>query len=175
MALLTFFIVYLMSIPYVQFVGSALLLWIGIKLLMAEDEAHGNVKETSSLMSAIKIIIIADIVMSLDNVLAMAGAAKGHVWMLVFGLIITIPVVLFGSALLMKIMDRFPITVVIGAGLIGYVAGEMMVSDPSIDKWVDVNMSSLHVIAPIAGAILVVVTGKLVEHLQSRKRQTVTS
>ena len=170
MALLTMFIVYLLSIPYVQFVGSALLLWIGVKLLIAEDEENENVQETSTLMAAIKTIIIADIIMSLDNVLAMAGAAKGHIWMLIIGLIITIPVVLFGSALLMKVMNRFPITVILGAALIGYVAGEMMVTDPSIKEWVEANASSLHVIAPIAGAIFVVAAGKLIEHLKSRRR-----
>jgi YjbE family integral membrane protein len=171
MALLTTFIVYLLSIPYVQIVGSALLLWIGIKLLIAEDEEHENVQESSTLMAAIKTIIIADFIMSLDNVLAMAGAARGHVWMLVFGLIITIPVVLFGSALLMKIMHRFPITIILGAALIGYVAGKMMVTDPSIMEWVEARAPSLHVIAPIIGAIFVVGAGKLIEHLKSRRRR----
>jgi predicted tellurium resistance membrane protein TerC len=89
------------------------------------------------------------------------------------GLIITIPIVLFGSALLMKIMHRFPITVVFGAALIGYVAGEMMVTDPSIATWVAANAPALHIIAPIAGAIFVVAVGKLIERLQARRRADV--
>ena len=88
-------------------------------------------------------------VMSLDNVLAMAAAAKGHMWMLIVGLVITVPVILFGSALLMKLMERFPIFVMIGAALIGWVAGEMIISDPAIKDWVDANMASLHTIAPV--------------------------
>src|SRR6187551_835558 len=106
----------------------ALLLWIGVKLLLPESE-DGNVKESSNFIDAVKTIIIADIVMSLDNVLGMAGAAKGHLGMLFLGLLITMPLILFGSAMLVKLMERFPQFVVIGAGLLGYVAGDMAVGD----------------------------------------------
>jgi YjbE family integral membrane protein len=115
---LTACVVFLLSLPYLEVVGSLLLLWIGIKLLVAEDEAEeGVVQQKSTLGAAIRTIIVADIIMSLDNVLAMAGAAKGHMWMLIAGLVVTVPVILFGSALLMKLMSRFPVFVTIGAGL----------------------------------------------------------
>jgi YjbE family integral membrane protein len=167
---LTACVVFLLSLPYLEIAGSLLLLWIGIKLLVAEEAAEeGKVAQKSTLAAAIRTIIIADIIMSLDNVLAMAAAAKGHMWMLTVGLIITVPVILFGSALLIKLMDRFPILVMIGAALIGWVAGEMIISDPAIKDWVDVNAHALHTIAPIFCAVLVIAVGKLMEHLASKK------
>jgi YjbE family integral membrane protein len=167
---LTACVVFLLSLPYLEIVGSLLLLWIGIKLLVAEDAAEGGkVEQKSTLMAAIRTIIIADIIMSLDNVLAMAGAAKGHMWMLIAGLVITVPIILFGSALLMKLMDRFPVFVMIGAALIGWVAGEMLISDPAIKDWIDANMSSLHWVSPIFCAVAVIAIGKTLEHMASRK------
>jgi YjbE family integral membrane protein len=159
---LTAIAAYLLTLPYLELVGSVALLWIGIKLLVAEDEAD-EVKGTSNFWEAVKIIIIADIVMSLDNVLGMAGAAKGHVWMLFIGMVITIPLILFGSAMIMKLMERFPVFVVIGAGLLGYVAGEMAVGDPAVKDWIEANASFLETVAPIAGAAFVVIVGKLIE------------
>ena len=170
MAILTFFIVYLLSLPYLEIVGSLLLLWIGIKLLVAEDEGgDGGVDQKDTLMAAIRTIIIADMVMSLDNVLAMAAAANGHMWMLVLGLVITVPVILFGSALLMKLMERFPIFVVVGAALIGWVAGEMIISDPAIKDCIETNARSLHTLAPLTCAVLVIAVGKAMERLAARK------
>jgi YjbE family integral membrane protein len=167
---LTACVVFLLSLPYLEIVGSLLLLWIGIKLLVAEDAAEdGKVEQKATLMAAIRTIIIADIIMSLDNVLAMAGAAKGHMWMLIAGLVVTVPIILFGSALLMKLMDRFPVFVMIGAALIGWVAGEMLISDPAIKDWVDTNMSILHWVSPITCAVAVIAIGKTLEHLGSRK------
>src|SRR5450432_4461582 len=167
---LTACVVFLLSLPYLEIVGSLMLLWIGIKLLVAEDAAEeGKVAQKSTLMAAIRTIIIADIIMSLDNVLAMAGAAKGHMWMLIAGLVVTVPIILFGSALLMKLMERFPIFVMIGAALIGWVAGEMIITDPAIKDWIDANMNSLHTVAPIVCAVLVIATGKTLERLGSRK------
>jgi YjbE family integral membrane protein len=163
MLLLTAFVVFLMELPYLQIVGSALLLWIGIKLLLEEEDDDGKVEEKSTLSAAIKTIIIADIVMSLDNVLAMAGAAKGHLWMLGVGLVITIPVILFGSALLMKLMTNYPVFIMIGAALIGWVAGDMLVSDPAIRDWVNANAAYLHWVSPAVCAVLVIATGKLME------------
>jgi YjbE family integral membrane protein len=175
MVALTVVVVYLLSIPYLEIVGSLLLLWIGIKLLVAEDEAAdgGEVEQKATLMAAVRTIVIADIIMSLDNVLAMAGAAKGHMWMLIAGLVVTVPVILFGSALLMKLMERFPIFVMIGAALIGWVAGEMMISDPAVKDWVDANASSLHTVVPLACAVLVIATGKMMERIAARKSASV--
>ena len=174
MVILTAFIVYLLKLPYLEIVGSLMLLWIGIKLLVAEDEGGGEdaVEQKATLMAAVRTIIIADMIMSLDNVLAMAAAANGHMWMLVVGLVITVPVILFGSALLMKLMERFPIFITIGAGLIGWVAGDMIITDPAIREWIDANMSSLHTIAPAFCAALVIGVGKTLEHLASRKAAT---
>jgi YjbE family integral membrane protein len=170
MVALTAIVVWLLSLPYLEIAGSIMLAWIGIKLLAAEEEGDdGAVEQKSTLMAAIRTIIIADMIMSLDNVLAMAGAAKGHLWMLVVGLVITVPVILFGSALLMKLMERFPIFVLIGAGLIGWVAGEMIISDPSIKEWIDTNAEFLHWVSPIAFTVLVVGTGKLLERIAARK------
>jgi YjbE family integral membrane protein len=164
MLLLTAFVVFLMELPYLQIAGSILLLWIGIKLLVAEEEGDGGkVEEKATLAAAVKTIIIADIVMSLDNVLAMAGAAKGHLWMLGVGLVITIPVILFGSALLMKLMEKFPVFIVVGAALIGWVAGEMVISDPALRDWVDANAAYLHWVSPAVCAVLVIAAGKVME------------
>jgi YjbE family integral membrane protein len=172
---LTAIVVFLLSLPYLEVAGSLLLLWIGIKLLVAEDggEDGENVDQKATLGAAIRTIIIADIIMSLDNVLAMAGAAKGHMWMLIVGLVITVPVILFGSALLMKLMERFPVFVMLGAALIGWVAGEMLISDPALKDWIDANAAVLHYASPIACAALVVVAGKVMEHINSRKTANV--
>jgi YjbE family integral membrane protein len=171
MVVLTIFVVFLLSLPYLEIAGSALLLWIGVKLLVAEDEGDdGKVEQKSTLMAAIRTIIIADMVMSLDNVLAMAAAAHGHTWMLIAGLVITVPVILFGSALLMKLMERFPVVVMIGAALIGWVAGEMVISDPAIKDWVDANAPFLHTVSPIVCAALVIVAGKLLERTHAKRR-----
>jgi YjbE family integral membrane protein len=167
---LTACVVFLLSLPYLEIVGSLMLLWIGIKLLVAEEaQEEGKVEQKATLMAAIRTIIIADMIMSLDNVLAMAAAAKGHLWMLIVGLVVTVPIILFGSALLMKLMDRFPIFIMIGAALIGWVAGEMIISDPAIKDWIDANMSILHWVAPISGAVLVIAVGKTLEHMASKK------
>jgi YjbE family integral membrane protein len=156
-------IVVLMTLPYIQIVGCVLLLWIGIKLLLPEDDG-GNVEESANFWGAVKTIIIADIVMSMDNVLGMAGAAKGHFGMLFLGLVITMPLILFGSAALVKLMERFPSVVTIGAGVLGYVAGDMAIGDPAVKTYVETHVHFLDLVAPIFGALLVVVAGKLLAH-----------
>jgi len=158
---------YLLTLPYLELIGSVLLLWIGVKLLIAEDEAD-EVKGSENFWEAVKIIIIADMVMSLDNVLGMAGAAKGHMWMLFVGLVITIPLILFCSAMIMKIMDRFPVFITLGAGLLGYVAGEMAVSDPAVKGYIETGAHYLDIVIPVGGAIFVVAAGKLIEKRQAR-------
>src|SRR4051794_22236185 len=167
---LTAFAALLMTIPYIQMVGSVLLIWIGIKLLMPEDE-EGEINGSSNFWEAVKTIIIADIVMSLDNVLGMAGAAKGHMDMLFIGLLITMPLILFGSAVLMKLMERFPILVTLGAGLLGYVAGDMAVGDLAVKEYVETHMPVLDIVAPIACACFVVVMGKMIARRTERTRE----
>ena len=168
---LTAFAAYLMSLPYLEIIGSVLLLWIGIKLLAPGEEEKGEGKVATHFWHAVKIIIIADIVMSLDNVLAMAGVAKGHLGMLFVGMVITIPLVLFGSALIMKLMERFPVFITFGAGLLGWVAGEMAIADPSIKDAIDARFHYMEWVAPIVGAIAVVLAGRMLAQRKAKHAQ----
>ncbi|MBG9388898.1 TerC family protein [Caenimonas aquaedulcis] len=159
----------LLSLPYLQVVGGLLLLWIGIQLLSEEDgEDDGEVKEYGSLGAAIRTILIADLVMSLDNVIAVAAAAKGSTVLLILGLAISIPLVIFGATLMVKLMERFPIIVVLGAGLIGWVGGETIASDVVLSDFAHAN-PWLHYVAAAAGAVFVVGVGKA---LQARAHKT---
>jgi YjbE family integral membrane protein len=156
--ILTFFAVYLLTLPYLKLIGAALLLWIGIGLLKGEDDDE-DIEGNEGLIAAIKTIVIADLVMSLDNVIGVAAAAKGNVPLLVLGLVISIPLIIFGSTIILKLMNRFPIIITLGAALLGWVAGEMAVTDPAIHNFVEAN-HYLHTVLPVAGAIIVVVVGK---------------
>jgi YjbE family integral membrane protein len=166
----TVFIVYLLTIPYLKFAGGLLLLWIGYKLMQPEDEGHGEVDAAANLMAAVRTVLIADAVMSLDNVIAVAAAADkyagpnpeiGKFTLLVIGLLISIPLVVYGATLLLKLIGRFPIIVTLGAALIGWVGGEVMVTDPAWIEWVDANAHWLHWGGPIMGAVAVIAIGKL--------------
>ena len=156
--ILTFFAVYLLSQPYLKLVGAALLLWIGIGLLKGEDEEE-DLGDNAGLWAAVKTIIIADLVMSLDNVIGVAAAAKGSVPLLVIGLVISIPLIIFGSTLILKLMNRFPVIITLGAGLLGWVAGEMTLTDPAIHDFIEKH-HYLHNILPALGAVIVVALGK---------------
>jgi YjbE family integral membrane protein len=131
---LTVFAVALLTLPWLKLVGAVLLFWIGIKLLIPEEDDE-NVDASDNLIAAIKTILIADLVMSLDNVIAVAAAAGGSMTLLVLGLAISIPLVVYGAALLVNLMERFPVIITIGAALIGFVGGEMMVTDPVALQW----------------------------------------
>ena len=169
---LTIVAVELLRFPYLKLVGSVLLLWIAIQLLLPEDEGDEGSAEAKGMAAAVRTILIADLVMSLDNVIAVAAAAKGSMLLLVIGLAISIPLVIFGSTMLLKLMERFPVIITIGAALLGWVAGEMAVSDPAIKDWVDANAHWLHTAAPAAGAIGVVVVGKwLASRAESRPKE----
>jgi len=157
---LTIFAVQLLTLPYLKLIGAALLVWIGIQLLLPDD-GEEHISSSDHLMTAIKTILLADLVMSLDNVLGVAAAAKGSMPLLVVGLAISIPLVIFGAQMLLKIMERFPIIITIGGGLLGWVAGEMAVGDPAIKNWVDTNMPILHTVGPLAGLAIVLLVGKL--------------
>jgi YjbE family integral membrane protein len=165
--LLTVVAVQLLALSYLQIIGGLLLLWIGVQLLSEEDEEEeGDVKQ-ASLMTAIRTILIADIVMSLDNVIAVAAAAKGSNTLLIIGLAISIPLVIFGSTLMIKLMERFPIIVTLGAALIGWVGGETIISDVALKSALEAN-PSLHYISAAVGAVIVVGLGKF---LQARHHQ----
>jgi YjbE family integral membrane protein len=156
---LTFLAVYLLTIPYLNFVGGILLLWIAIKLLKGEDEE--DIKASSNLMGAIRTIIFADLIMSLDNVVAVAGAAHGNMVLIILGLAISIPLIIWGSQLLMTIMDKFPIIVILGAGLLGYTAGEMILNDKAVGHFFDQLHSSIHIVFPLLLAAAVIILGKM--------------
>jgi YjbE family integral membrane protein len=168
MTVLTAFAALLMTLPYIQLVGSVLLFWIGIKLLLPED-GEEHIRDHTQFWSAVKTIIIADMIMSLDNVLGMAGAVQGHLGLLFVGLVITMPLILFGSALLMKLMERFPILVTLGSALLGFVAGEMAIGDVAVKDYVEAHLGFLETAAPVAGALFVVIAGKVL----SRRAQAV--
>ena len=167
--ILTFFAVYLMNLPYLKIVGALLLLWIGIKLILPEDGHGENISANDNLIAAVRTIIIADLVMSLDNVIGVAAAANGNIPLIVIGLLISIPIIIFGSTLIMKIMDRFPIIITIGGGLLGYVAGEMAVTDSAIAAWIEHHVPYLHTWLPILGAVFVVAMGKWLASRQETK------
>jgi YjbE family integral membrane protein len=152
----------LLALPYLQIVGGLLLLWIGVQLLGDDDEGEGEHKEHGSMMAAIRTILIADLVMSLDNVIAVAAAAQGSMTLLILGLAISIPLVIFGSTLMIKLMERFPIIVVLGAMLIGWVGGETIVSDVALKDVLAAN-PWLHYAGAAVGALLVYVIGKAVQ------------
>jgi YjbE family integral membrane protein len=158
---LTVVAVELLKLPWLKLIGAVLLFWIAIKLLLPESEGEGGGKAGASMVAAVKTILIADLVMSLDNVIAVAAAAKGSLLLLIAGLGISIPLVIFGSTLLLGLMERFPIIITIGAALLGWVAGEMMISDPVVKGWIDANAAWLHYAGPAAGAAAVVAIGKL--------------
>jgi YjbE family integral membrane protein len=157
---LTVVAVELLRLPYLKLVGAALLLWIAVQLLLPEDEEGGHGAAVTGMASAIKTILLADLVMSLDNVIAVAAAAKGNTLLLIIGLAISIPLVVFASRLLLVLMERYPVIITIGAALLGWVAGDMAITDPIDKPWVDLNAAFLHWGAPLAGAVGVVLLGK---------------
>jgi YjbE family integral membrane protein len=153
----------LLELSYLQIVGGLLLLWIGVQLLSEEEDADGPGKEHGSLLAAVRTILIADLVMSLDNVIAVAAAAKGDLVLLILGLLISIPLVIFGSTLMIKLMERFPIIVTLGAALIGWVGGETIVSDVAL-QGLKAAYPWLHYVAAAAGAAVVLGLGRLLQH-----------
>ena len=163
--ILTVFAVALLTLPYLKLVGGALLLWIGVQLLVP-DEGEEDMQSSDNLMIAIRTILVADLVMSLDNVIAVAAAAETapenvKLVLLVLGLAISIPIVIFGSTLLLHVMERFPVIITIGAGLLGWIAGEMAVTDPAVKGWVETSASWLEhfYVAPAIGAAVVIAVG----------------
>src|SRR6476659_8109214 len=152
--ILTCFAVSLLQLSYLKIIGGALLVWIGIKLIAEEDgEGGSEVKASDRLFAAIRTVIIADIVMSIDNVLGVAAAAKGSLLLLIFGLVVSVPLVIGGAQLIMRLIERFPILIVAGGGLLGYVAGELIVEDSAIVDWVHAHASWLSWAAPTGGVV----------------------
>jgi YjbE family integral membrane protein len=154
-------IAWLMAIPAIKLIGGVLLLWIGVKLMVPEDDHNGdNVKSSANLWGAVQTIIIADVVMSLDNVIAIVAAARNDIVLIVIGLVMSVPLIIFGSQLLMKVLNRFPALVWAGAGLLGWLAGEIMAGDPLVHHWVEEHGGRWgETIAGLIGIAFVVGTG----------------
>jgi YjbE family integral membrane protein len=159
-AVLTFFAVELLSLPYLKLVGALLLIWIGIKLIKPADDAtgEGNIRAATHLLGAVKTIIVADFVMSLDNVLGVAGAAHGNVLLLVFGLLVSIPLIAWSSQLVLKLIDRYPLVIYAGGALLGYVAGEMLTEDTLFKSLLETH-PALDWVVPVACALVVTTVG----------------
>jgi YjbE family integral membrane protein len=162
------FAVALLKVPFLKLVGGALLIWIGVKLLLpsgGEDE-HGNLQGGSTLWSAIKTIIVADLVMSVDNVIAIAGAAQQadpdhQMGLVIFGLIVSIPLIVWGSTLVLRLLERYPLVITLGGALLGWIAGGMMITDIVTIDAIGEPSAAMRYAASIFGAVLVVALGKV--------------
>ena len=177
---LTIFAVALLTLPWLKIVGAVLLVWIGVQLLVPEEEGEEGVTSHDNLMTAIRTILVADLVMSLDNVLAVAAAAEAgppeaKMTLLVIGLAISIPIVIFGSTVVLKMMEKFPIIITFGAALLGWIAGEMLVTDPAIVEWVKTEAQWLasYKVAAAVGAGLVLLIGKVMMRGHANNEETV--
>lgn len=162
---LVVFAMTLLSIPFLKVVGALLLLWIGVKLLLPDAGAHDKVTGGASVLAAVKTILVADVVMSLDNVIAIAGAAQSanadhQIGLVVFGLLASVPIIVWGSTLVLKLIDRYPLVVTFGAGLLGWIAGGMLVTDVVVVKYLGEPTMTLKLTAEIVGALLVVGVGR---------------
>lgn len=133
-------VTYLLGVPYLKLIGGILLFWIAIKLAKGEEESHGEIEASDNLWKAVRTIAIADAVMSLDNVIAIAGAAKGHPELFIFGLLLSIPLIIMGAQLLTTIIERYPILIWLGAALLGWIAAEMILGDIAVLNWLKVSM-----------------------------------
>lgn len=156
---LTIVAIRLLTLPFLKIVGAGLLTYIGVDLLMGEGDGDDGSTEVSGMFNAIRTILVADLVMSLDNVLAVAAAAQGNLPLLVVGLLVSIPLIVFGASLLTKVMERFPIIITIGAALLGFLAGEMLLTDPALAQYLGAVSETTVKAAGLAGAVLVVAVG----------------
>ena len=167
----------LLAVPYLKIVGAILLLWIGVKLLLPEDEGAHEINSSDKLWSAVKTVIVADLVMSVDNVLAIAGAAQGagqqhQMPLVIFGLLVSIPIIVWGSQIVLKLMGRFPVIITLGAMLLGWIAGQMAVSDPALKAFLPASTTMEYKLigygAAVAGALFVYTLGRV---LLGRRKQ----
>lgn len=168
----------LLAVPYLKIVGGVLLLWIGVKLLLPQDhdDDHSGIATSDKLWGAVKTVIVADLVMSVDNVLAIAGAAQGagqahQLPLVIFGLLVSIPIIVAGSQIVLKLMDRFPIVITLGAMLLGWIAGEMIYSDPALKDYVPPEKYWKYLFAVI-GALFVLAIGKFFIARKARQPAT---
>jgi YjbE family integral membrane protein len=168
------FAVVLLDVPFLKFAGGLLLLWIGVRLLAPAHAGHENVRPADKLISAVKTIIVADAVMSVDNVIAIAGAAEAaeqehRLALVIFGLVVSIPLIVWGSQLILKLLDRFPTIVLFGAALLGWIAGGLMINDPAGDRWPILDTPVAEYGMSIAGALFVVIVGHLLKRRNAKR------
>ena len=169
--ILTFFAVSLLQLSYLKIIGGALLVWIGIKLIAEEDGEGGHdVQGSDRMLAAIRTVVIADLVMSIDNVLGVAAAARGNLLLLIFGLVVSVPLVIGGAQLIMRLVGRFPILIVAGGGLLGFVAGGLIVDDSAIVEWIHAHAAWLTWAAQVIGIVLVVGSAKWLEARRTKGR-----
>lgn len=170
--ILIIFALKLLAIPYLKIVGGLLLLWIGVKLLLDEGDSHSEVKGSNKLLAAIWTIIVADLVMSVDNVLGIASAAQGsnpdhQTFLIIFGLLVSVPIIVWGSQLVIKLMEKYPVVITMGAALLGWLAGGMIVTDPAVAPWFKTNVPNASALAGALGAVLLVVFAKWMNKRQA--------
>jgi YjbE family integral membrane protein len=166
---LTFFVAQLLGIQFLKLAGGALIAWIAVKLFVEGTPEQAD-KEAKNLLQAMWLIVVADITMSLDNVLAVAGASHGNLFLLIFGLALSIPLVVFTSNLLSMLMDRYPIIIYIGAAVLGRVAGEMIFTDPAVEAWLSPPVWFRYTMEAVF-AVGVILIGKLWLRLQFRRAE----
>jgi YjbE family integral membrane protein len=168
----------LLQVPFLKLVGAALLLWIGVKLLVPDDDEHSSIQGSDKLWAAVKTVIIADLVMSVDNVIAIAGAATGagaqhQMPLVIFGLLVSIPIIVWGSQLVLKLMDRFPLVITAGGMLLGWIAGTMAYSDPALKDWLPQTPTWNYGLG-LAGAMGVLLVGVLLKKKALQIRSSAT-
>ncbi len=163
----------LLGVPLLKAVGGVLLLWIAIKLLRGEDTTEENIREGRNLADAIRTIILADVVMSLDNILAVGAAAHGSLWLLLFGLALSIPILLVGSSLVARMMHRFPWLVWVGAGILAWTAGQMIVEDEVVHPYLEFLPAETYLIPALAVALVVLVALAVRKRVENRHKATV--
>jgi YjbE family integral membrane protein len=172
--LLCLVITTVLQVPYLNVAGGLMLLYIGVKLVIPEAESGGgDVKATAHVWGAIRTILIADAVMSLDNVVAIAAAARGSTLLIALGLAISIPLIVFGSQIVLRILNRMPVLVVLGAGLLGWIAGEIIVSDPGLRTHLPYDQHTMARIAKPTLALVVMAIGTLLARRANARREHV--
>lgn len=159
----------LLGIPFLKALGGVLLFWVAFQLLQGESDSHSDMGSSDTLWKAVRTIAIADAVMSLDNVLALAAASKGNMWLFIFGLVVSIPLIVYGSQLVLGLIERFPIFVWAGAALLGWIAGELIADDPGLQSLLGKDIPNI--LGAIAGALIVLLVGYMV--VKRRKRSEV--
>lgn len=170
--ILVFFATTLLTIPGLKLIGGLLLLWIGVKLLLEDDHIEESaVKQPPNLMGAVRTIIIADFVMSLDNSIAIAAAAKGNMYLVVFGLALSVPIIIAGSALILRLMTRFPLIIAGGGALLGWLAGDMIATDPLLAERLAAYNAHAAALAAAIGAGLVVAIGLILKRRAAQSAQ----